>query len=102
MKYLNDLIIGYIYIGKEIADYKKIYLDINGEEPPAPIIAGWTFCDEDKDRAYEYAKRYIGGYWQTVLDHYAFDTGHLKGQKGYEYYDNAQTTKPVSKSSPKE
>jgi len=78
----------------EIAQYNELYKQLNGEEPPAPILAGWTFVDPDRDRAYELAKRYIGGYWQTVLDHYQFATDHLKGQKGYEYYgkfaDNLQ------------
>lgn len=73
-------------VEKEIAAYKEQYRSINGENPPAPIIAGWTICDPDKDRAYETARRYIGAYWESVLDHYAFDTDHLKDQKGYEYY----------------
>ena len=73
-------------VEQEIALYRVAYRKINGEDPPAPIIAGWTFCEPDADRAYALAKRYIGGYWQTVLDHYGFNTGHLKGQKGYEYY----------------
>lgn len=81
-------------VEKEIADYNVIYRKTHGEDPPAPVIAGWTFCDENPDRAYEYAKRYIGGYWQSVLDHYEFHTDHLKGQKGYESYgkmaDNLQ------------
>ncbi len=82
----------------EIAQYNELYKEHNGAEPPAPILAGWTFVDPDRDRAYEYAKRYIGGYWQTVLDHYQFGGDHLKGQKGYEYYgrfaDNIQKHGP--------
>ena len=82
----------------EIAQYNVLYKQHNGEDPPAPILAGWTFVDLDRDRAYEYAKRYIGGYWQTVLDHYQFGGDHLKGQKGYEYYgrfaDNIQKNGP--------
>ena len=70
----------------ELAEYDSVFREINGQAPPAPIIAGWTFCHEDKDRAYEMARTYIGGYWQTVLDHYKFHEDHLKGQKGYEYY----------------
>jgi alkanesulfonate monooxygenase SsuD/methylene tetrahydromethanopterin reductase-like flavin-dependent oxidoreductase (luciferase family) len=70
----------------EIAEYKRLYVEQNREEPPAPILAGWTFVDPDKDRAFAQAKRWIGGYWQTVLDHYEFGGDHLKGQKGYEYY----------------
>ena len=32
------------------------------------------------------ARRYIGGYYQTVLDHYRFQDDHLAKTKGYEYY----------------
>ena len=70
----------------ELAEYNKVYESVHGTEPPAPIIAGWTFCDPSRDRAYDMARTYIGGYWQTVLDHYKFHEDHLKGQKGYEYY----------------
>ena len=70
----------------ELDDYRRIYREVNDAEPPAPITAGWVFCDESADRAYELARRYIGGYWQTVLDHYKFHTDHLKSVKGYEYY----------------
>jgi alkanesulfonate monooxygenase SsuD/methylene tetrahydromethanopterin reductase-like flavin-dependent oxidoreductase (luciferase family) len=73
-------------VEKEIAEYRQAFERLNGEPPPAPIMAGWTMCDPDKDRAYEMARQYIGKYWQTVLDHYNFDTAHLKDQKGYEYY----------------
>jgi len=73
-------------VEQEVAQYKESYRRVNGEDPPAPIVAGWTFCEPDEERAYEMAKRYIGRYWQSVLDHYAFDTDHLKNQKGYEYY----------------
>jgi alkanesulfonate monooxygenase SsuD/methylene tetrahydromethanopterin reductase-like flavin-dependent oxidoreductase (luciferase family) len=73
-------------VEEEISNYNDAFVRLNGKQPPAPIMAGWTMCNPDKDAAYKMAKQYIGGYWQTVLDHYNFDTGHLKGQKGYEYY----------------
>src|SRR5436305_1538945 len=37
-------------------------------------------------RAEEMARRWIGGYYQTVLDHYQFAGDHLAKTKGYEYY----------------
>ena len=73
-------------VEQEIEDYRKAYRDINKEDPPAPVMAGWVACDPDLERAREQAVKYIGGYWQTVLDHYRFHEDHLKGQKGYEYY----------------
>ena len=73
-------------VEQEIEDYRRLYREVNSEDPPAPILAGWTFCDRDLGRARAYAEQYIGGYWQTVLDHYRFHEDHLKGQQGYEYY----------------
>jgi alkanesulfonate monooxygenase SsuD/methylene tetrahydromethanopterin reductase-like flavin-dependent oxidoreductase (luciferase family) len=73
-------------VAKELDDYRKLYRQVNGVEAPAPISAGWTFCDESADRAREMARRYIGGYFQSVLAHYRFGDDHLVKTKGYEYY----------------
>ena len=73
-------------VENELNAYRKVFHEVNGTDAPPPISAGWVFCDEDKDRAYEKAREYIGGYWQTVLDHYQFAGDHLKTTKGYEYY----------------
>ena len=47
---------------------------------------GWVFCDEDEERAYDKARRYIGGYWKSVMDHYQFKADLHRDIKGYEYY----------------
>ncbi len=73
-------------VAKELDAYRTIYREVNHAEAPRPIASGWTFCDEDAERAYEMARRYIGGYFQTVLDHYNFGGDHLGRTKGYEYY----------------
>ena len=73
-------------VAKELSAYRLAYREINGAEAPAPIGVGWTFCDPSADRAHEMARKYIGGYWQTVLDHYEMKAGHFKSIKGYEYY----------------
>jgi alkanesulfonate monooxygenase SsuD/methylene tetrahydromethanopterin reductase-like flavin-dependent oxidoreductase (luciferase family) len=73
-------------VAKELGAYREVYRRVNGEDAPPPICAGWTFCDEDPDRAREMARRYIGGYFESVLEHYQFAGEHLKTTKGYEYY----------------
>jgi alkanesulfonate monooxygenase SsuD/methylene tetrahydromethanopterin reductase-like flavin-dependent oxidoreductase (luciferase family) len=73
-------------VAKELDDYRAIYRQVNGMDAPPPISAGWTFCDENAERARELAYRYIGGYFQTVLEHYRFADDHLGRTKGYEYY----------------
>jgi alkanesulfonate monooxygenase SsuD/methylene tetrahydromethanopterin reductase-like flavin-dependent oxidoreductase (luciferase family) len=73
-------------VAKELDVYRTEYRRVNGAEAPPPVCAGWTFCDESAERAHEQARRWIGGYYQTVLDHYQFAGDHLKTTKGYEYY----------------
>lgn len=73
-------------VAAELTTYRGIYKELNGVDAPPPVCAGWTFCDESHDRAEEMARRYIGGYYQTVLDHYNFQGDHLATTKGYEYY----------------
>jgi len=73
-------------VAKELDTYRTVYRQVNGVEAPPPISAGWTFCDPSPERAREMARRYIGGYYQTVLDHYHFERDHLAKTKGYEYY----------------
>ena len=73
-------------VARELETYRSIFRQVNGVDAPAPVSAGWTFCDESAERAEEMARRYIGGYYQTVLDHYQFQGDHLARTKGYEYY----------------
>ena len=52
----------------------------------APIVAGWTFVDENADRAEEQARTWLAGYWDSVIAHYEFDKPHLKSTPGYEFH----------------
>ncbi|HXA95612.1 MAG TPA: LLM class flavin-dependent oxidoreductase [Candidatus Dormibacteraeota bacterium] len=73
-------------VARELDAYREVYRQVDGVDAPPPISAGWTFCDTSAARAEEMARRYIGGYYQTVLDHYQFQGDHLAHTKGYEYY----------------
>jgi len=73
-------------VARELETYRGIYREVNGGDAPPPVSAGWTFCDRDPERARDMARRFIGGYYQTVLDHYQFQGDHLAHTKGYEYY----------------
>ena len=70
----------------ELKSYREIFQEVNGSAPPAPIVVGFTFCHEDEDKAREMAEEYIGNYWESIMDHYEFQSDHLKTTKGYEYY----------------
>ena len=73
-------------VTKELDAYRVIYREVNRAEAPPPIAAAWTFCDRSADRAEALARRYIGGYFQSVLDHYNFAGDQLGKTRGYEYY----------------
>ena len=62
----------YIFVTQTLENYREIYLEVNGTSAPPPILAGWTYCDENPERAREMAKQHIGGYLHTVLEHYEF------------------------------
>jgi alkanesulfonate monooxygenase SsuD/methylene tetrahydromethanopterin reductase-like flavin-dependent oxidoreductase (luciferase family) len=70
----------------ELDEYRTIYRDVNGVDAPSPICAAWVFCDRDAGRAAELGRRYIGGYYESVLRHYELASGHLATTSGYEYY----------------
>ena len=73
-------------VAKELDAYRTLYQEVNRAAAPAPICAGWTFCDRDPARAREQARRWIGGYFESVLRHYDFAGDHLGRTRGYEYY----------------
>lgn len=73
-------------VREETVTYRNTYREAIGAEPPAPIVAGWTFVDRSADRAEEKARQWIGGYWDSVINHYEFDKPHLKSTPGYEFH----------------
>ncbi|MCZ6618115.1 MAG: LLM class flavin-dependent oxidoreductase [Gammaproteobacteria bacterium] len=73
-------------VSKELEQYRNTFRAATGTDAPAPYCAGWTFVDESADRAEELARRYISGYWETVIKHYEFDKDHLKNTPGYEFH----------------
>jgi alkanesulfonate monooxygenase SsuD/methylene tetrahydromethanopterin reductase-like flavin-dependent oxidoreductase (luciferase family) len=73
-------------VEEETATYRDTYRTTHGEEPPPPIIAGWTYVDDNADRAEEKASAWLSGYWDSVISHYEFDKPHLKSTPGYEFH----------------
>lgn len=77
-------------VATELDTYRGIYRKVNGVDAPSPIVGAWVYCHEDEEHAREMAVKYIGGYWQTVVDHYELVGDHLKNTKGYESYGKMQ------------
>ncbi len=77
-------------VTSDLNAYRTVYREANGVEAPPPIVGGWTYCDENKGRAEELARRYIGAYWKSVVRHYELIGDHLTKMKGYEAYKAMQ------------
>jgi alkanesulfonate monooxygenase SsuD/methylene tetrahydromethanopterin reductase-like flavin-dependent oxidoreductase (luciferase family) len=71
---------------EELDGYREMYREVNGEEAPSPIVAGWTFVDDDADRAHEVGHKFLNGYYDTVVSHYELKSDHLANTPGYEHY----------------
>ncbi|MBO0730891.1 MAG: LLM class flavin-dependent oxidoreductase, partial [Acidimicrobiaceae bacterium] len=66
--------------------YRATYRGAIGADPPPPICAGWAYVDANPGRAEERARKWLGEYWDSVIDHYEFDRPHLKETPGYEFH----------------
>jgi alkanesulfonate monooxygenase SsuD/methylene tetrahydromethanopterin reductase-like flavin-dependent oxidoreductase (luciferase family) len=75
-------------VQSELASYRATYQEVNEGEPPAPVVVTFAYCDRDEERAAEMSRKYVGGYWDSVMKHYEFRSDHLKTTRGYEYYGN--------------
>ena len=73
-------------VESELKAYREIFQEVNKAPAPPPIVVGFTFCHEDEETAKEMATEYVGNYWDSIMDHYEFQSDHLKTTKGYEYY----------------
>ena len=70
----------------ELADYRKHYRALNGEEAPKPIVAAFVAVHEDEYVARDMFERYIRSYSRSALEHYEFHNEGLADIPGYEYY----------------
>ncbi len=75
---------------RELGDYREVFRQVNGIDAPPPLCAGWVLCDTNADRAEEHARRYIGEYYHSVIQHYELVGDHLTKMRGYEAYKGMQ------------
>jgi alkanesulfonate monooxygenase SsuD/methylene tetrahydromethanopterin reductase-like flavin-dependent oxidoreductase (luciferase family) len=67
--------------------YHKTWREVNGTQPPQPLSQVFVMVDENKERAAEKARRYIGAYYHSAIRHYEMDSDRFGRQQGYEFYD---------------
>ena len=73
-------------IEADVATYRELYREINGTEPPKPLLFSWIAVHESAAAADEMFERWIVGYCESALRHYQFDDAGLADIPGYEYY----------------
>jgi alkanesulfonate monooxygenase SsuD/methylene tetrahydromethanopterin reductase-like flavin-dependent oxidoreductase (luciferase family) len=70
----------------EVTSYRELYREINGHEPPRPVLVNYTTVDVDPGRAREMHEQFAVGYARSTIDHYEFTNPRLEHVNGYEYY----------------
>jgi hypothetical protein len=70
----------------DVAAYRELYREINGEEAPKPILVSWMAVHESAAAAEEMFEQWIMGYCASTLVHYEFANQGLADIPGYEYY----------------
>ena len=76
----------------DFESYHKVWHEINGAKPaPKPLSGGFTFVDENADRAEAEAMKWLSGNYKTVIKHYEMTSAKFGSQKGYESYSQVST-----------
>ncbi len=73
-------------IREDLANYRTAYRVAQEADAPPPVVATFTYCDENPDRAEEMSQRYVATYYDSMLRHYELQAEHFGQAKGYEYY----------------
>jgi alkanesulfonate monooxygenase SsuD/methylene tetrahydromethanopterin reductase-like flavin-dependent oxidoreductase (luciferase family) len=71
---------------RETTEYHDLYLEINGHEPPQPVLVNFTTVHPDRGRARAMHDEYATAYARSTVDHYEFTNPRLETVNGYEYY----------------
>jgi alkanesulfonate monooxygenase SsuD/methylene tetrahydromethanopterin reductase-like flavin-dependent oxidoreductase (luciferase family) len=75
----------------DIESYAAKYREINGVEPPKPLLVIFAAVDEDHARS-EQLCEHVRAYYDSTVDHYEFDNAELAKIPGYEYYGRIADT----------
>jgi alkanesulfonate monooxygenase SsuD/methylene tetrahydromethanopterin reductase-like flavin-dependent oxidoreductase (luciferase family) len=70
----------------ETESYRNLFIELNGHEPPQPVLVNFTSVDPDRERAKEIHEEYALAYSASAVEHYDFTNPRLETVNGYEYY----------------
>ncbi|WP_218834949.1 LLM class flavin-dependent oxidoreductase [Rhodococcus sp. ACS1] len=71
---------------EETQQYRDLFVEINGHEPPQPVLVNYTTVHEDAERAQEMHDEFTMAYARSTVEHYEFTNPRLQTVNGYEYY----------------
>jgi len=69
-----------------INQWRELYREKQGVEPPTPLVQDFVICHEDADEARRLAHEHLSRYFLSVIKHYDFAGDHWRSTKGYETY----------------
>jgi alkanesulfonate monooxygenase SsuD/methylene tetrahydromethanopterin reductase-like flavin-dependent oxidoreductase (luciferase family) len=72
-----------------VESYRQHWASYQRTSAPPVLTTDFVYCDRDAGRAEEMARRYVAGYFLSVVRHYEFFGDHFAKTKGYEAYANA-------------
>jgi len=70
----------------EVRGYAERFVELNGVEPPKPLLVTFVTVHESERAADELHDEYTVRYAQSCVDHYEFGNLGLAEIPGYEYY----------------
>lgn len=73
-------------VEQELDNYRRRFVEINGTEPPKPIIALFVGAAPTEEKAQHIRDHYLQNYALSTVKHYEFDNVGFADIEGYEYY----------------
>ncbi len=73
-------------VEKELAAYRVRFREINGCEPPKPILCVFVGVSHDASEARRMREIYLQRYARSTVEHYQFSNVEFERIDGYEYY----------------
>jgi alkanesulfonate monooxygenase SsuD/methylene tetrahydromethanopterin reductase-like flavin-dependent oxidoreductase (luciferase family) len=69
-------------------DWRERYKAAHGVDAPPPVLLDFFYCHEDPDHVEAHMKKYLGAFYNAMVDHYEFDGKHFGKTHGYESYQD--------------
>jgi alkanesulfonate monooxygenase SsuD/methylene tetrahydromethanopterin reductase-like flavin-dependent oxidoreductase (luciferase family) len=73
-------------VEEELATYRQRFVEINGVEPPKPILCVFAGVSHDPAEAQRMRDVYLQRYARSTVEHYRFADVSFADIEGYEYY----------------